>query len=180
MHIKSCCLIGNCQFGQKTLLFYSFLSCNMFSFSFMFSFLFFFFFFQYVLFSWDFEFWNYDLNKLWFNSWIRGRISIWDRKLAGAPESRGQRGQLPPLPKQCGDSTGATGCPFYRNCTSKFVRYSQELEFITIFKQCLSNLCLIFNQYWKSAFRRFYLLVCTGNFDNFYYDKYTCSKARML
>jgi hypothetical protein len=22
---------------------------------------------------------------------------------------------------------GATGCPFYQNCTSKFVRYSQEL-----------------------------------------------------
>ena len=64
----------------------------------------------------------------------------------GAPEPRGQRGQLPPLSKQCGGSTGATGCPFYRNCTSKFVRYSQELEFITIFRQCLSNLCLIFNQ----------------------------------
>jgi hypothetical protein len=31
-------------------------------------------------------------------------------------------------------------------CTSKFVRYSQQWEFITIFKQCLSNLCLIFNQ----------------------------------
>ena len=64
----------------------------------------------------------------------------------GAPEPRGQRGKLPPLPKQCGGSTGATGCAFDRNCTSKFVRYSQESEFITIFKQCFSNLCLIFNQ----------------------------------
>ena len=61
----------------------------------------------------------------------------------GAPEPRGQ---LPLLPKQRGGSTGATGCPFYRNCSSKLVRYSQELEFITVFKQCLSNLCLIFNQ----------------------------------
>jgi hypothetical protein len=46
---------------------------------------------------------------------------------------------------RCPNSAGATGCPFYQNCTSKFVRSSQELEFITIFKQCLSNLCLIFN-----------------------------------
>jgi hypothetical protein len=30
----------------------------------------------------------------------------------GAPEPRGQRGQLTPLPKHCGDSTEATGCPF--------------------------------------------------------------------
>jgi hypothetical protein len=32
---------------------------------------------------------------------------------------------------------GATGCPFCQNCTSKFVHYSQQLEFRTIFKQCL-------------------------------------------
>jgi hypothetical protein len=64
----------------------------------------------------------------------------------GRRQPRGQRGQLPPLPKQCGDSTGATGFPFYRNCTSKFVRYSQEFEIMTILKQCLSNLCFIFNQ----------------------------------
>ena len=62
----------------------------------------------------------------------------------------GVAGATAPLPKQCGGSTGATGCPFYRNCTSKFVRYSQELEFITIFKQCISNLCLIFNQLWQN------------------------------
>ena len=29
------------------------------------------------------------------------------------------------------------GSPFCQNCTSKFVHYSQELEFRTIFKQCL-------------------------------------------
>ena len=27
---------------------------------------------------------------------------------------------------------------------------------------------------------KFYLLVCTRNFDNFFYDKCTCSKASML
>ncbi len=27
---------------------------------------------------------------------------------------------------------------------------------------------------------KFYLLVCTRNFDNFLYDKWTCSKASML
>jgi hypothetical protein len=43
----------------------------------------------------------------------------------------GQREQLPPLPKHCGGSTGATGCPFCQNCTSKFVHYSQKLEFRT-------------------------------------------------
>jgi hypothetical protein len=48
--------------------------------------------------------------------------------VSGAPEPRGQRGQLPPLPKQCGGSTGATGCLFYLNYTSKFVRDSQELD----------------------------------------------------
>jgi hypothetical protein len=58
--------------------------------------------------------------------------------------------QLPPLPKHCGGSTGATGCPFFQNCTSKFVHYSQKFEFRTIFKQCLKmrysqqRLCLHF------------------------------------
>jgi hypothetical protein len=37
---------------------------------------------------------------------------FFDRRMkqqSGVPE---QRGQLPPLPKQCGGGTGATGCPF--------------------------------------------------------------------
>jgi hypothetical protein len=63
---------------------------------------------------------------------------------ATAPVAQTVRGQH-------GGSTGATGCLFYRNCNSKFVRYSQEFEFRTIFKQCLSNLCLIFNQFYNNA-----------------------------
>ena len=61
-------------------------------------------------------------------------------------EVPGAAGASAPLAQTVRGSTGATGCPFYRNCTSKSTRYSQELEFIIIFKQCLSNLCLIFNQ----------------------------------
>jgi hypothetical protein len=82
-------------------------------------------------------------NELWFNRQMSkischgNIINIYKITCTWAPEPRRQRGQLPPLPKQCGGSTGATGCPFYRNCTSKFVRYSQELEFKTILKQCL-------------------------------------------
>ena len=34
--------------------------------------------------------------------------------------------ELSLLPKQCGGSTGATGCRFYRKCTSTFVRYLQD------------------------------------------------------
>ena len=34
------------------------------------------------------------------------------QKKTGAPEPRGQRGQLPLLPKRCGGSTGAASCPF--------------------------------------------------------------------
>ena len=40
---------------------------------------------------------------------------------------------------RCPNIAGATArLPFFcQNCTSKFVHYSQELEFRTIFKQCL-------------------------------------------
>jgi hypothetical protein len=38
--------------------------------------------------------------------------SCWLHIGPGAPEPRGQRGKLPPLPKQCGGGTGETGCPF--------------------------------------------------------------------
>jgi hypothetical protein len=68
---------------------------------------------------------------------------------SGAPEPRGQRGQLPPLPKHCGGNTGATDCPFCQNCASKFVHYSQELEFRTIFKQCLK---MRYNPYVNKGF----------------------------
>jgi hypothetical protein len=61
---------------------------------------------------------------------------------AGAPEPRGQRGQLPPLPKQCGGSTGAAGCLFSKNCTSNVVRFSHELKLKTVFKQFSSYLNL--------------------------------------
>ena len=49
----------------------------------------------------------------------------------------GAAGTTAPLPKHCGGSTGATCCPFCQTCISKFVHYSQKLEFRTIFKQCL-------------------------------------------
>ena len=61
---------------------------------------------------------------------------------SGAPEPQGQRGQLPPLPKQCGGSTGAAGCLFYQNCTSNVVRVSHELKLKTVFKQFISYLNL--------------------------------------
>jgi hypothetical protein len=61
---------------------------------------------------------------------------------AGAPEPRGQRGKLPPLPKQCGGRTGAAGCLFYQNCTSNVVRFSHELKLKTVFKQFSSYLNL--------------------------------------
>ena len=72
----------------------------------------------------------------------------------------GSGGNCPPLPKQCEGSTGATGCPFYRNCTSKFVRYSQELEFITILKQCQIKSNQIFiNKYINSLYIQYYPLI---------------------
>jgi hypothetical protein len=37
---------------------------------------------------------------------VKKRIQEWLEIAPGAPEPRGQRGQLPPLPKQCGGSTG--------------------------------------------------------------------------
>jgi hypothetical protein len=59
---------------------------------------------------------------------------------SGAPEPQGQRGQLAPLPKQCGGSTGAAGCLFYQNCTSNVVRFSHELKLKTVFKEFSSYL----------------------------------------
>jgi hypothetical protein len=49
----------------------------------------------------------------------------------------GAAGTTAPVAQTVCGQHGQLGCPFYRNCTSKFVRYSQELESITIFK--LSN-----------------------------------------
>ena len=65
--------------------------------------------------------------------------------LRGA-RATGAAGATAPIAQTVRGQHGGPSCPFHWNCTSKFVHYSQELEFITIFKQCLSNICLIFNQ----------------------------------
>jgi hypothetical protein len=46
----------------------------------------------------------------------------------------------------------------------------------------LCSLCLIYCQSFYDEFLcdKFYLIVCTRNFDNFFYDKCTCAKASML
>jgi hypothetical protein len=70
-------------------------------------------------------------------TYFRGMIQVGIVRGAGAT---GAAGATAPIAQTV---HGATGCPFYRNYTSKFVRYSQKLEII--FKEHLSNLCLIFN-----------------------------------
>ena len=51
----------------------------------------------------------------------------------------GAAGATTPIAQTVRGQHGGNRLPFYRNYTSKFVRDSQELEFITIFKQYLLN-----------------------------------------
>ena len=54
-----------------------------------------------------------EVTCLQFSILLTKQIYWKSRIFSGAPEPRGQRGQLPPLPKQCGGSTGAAGCLFF-------------------------------------------------------------------
>jgi hypothetical protein len=86
-------------------------------------------------------------------------IVIYDRKVKGKSTiftnwaeidrgagATGERGQLPPLPKQLGASRGQQ-LPYLPELHFEIRALFPGLEFITIFKQRLtSNLCLNFNQ----------------------------------
>jgi hypothetical protein len=92
-----------------------------------------------------FNFWATSVFNLyqWFNELF---TTLYSTYVQGR---RSHGGNWPRCRNSAGAARGQQLALFHQNCTSKFVRYSHELEFITIFKQCLSNLCLILTSYSK-------------------------------
>jgi hypothetical protein len=74
--------------------------------------------------------------------------------------------------------------------TKKFFMQSKKFEQLVVPGGILNNVVILNATlkpvtdeqvfYDKFLCDKFYLLVCTRNFDNFFYDKCTCSKASML